>query len=221
MAPDAGEGVLAVEVGGVGLGDLGVDLLRPLRFAQGVEGPRRPIAAAAGAGVLGIEGEQLGPVAHAAGVVLPAVLPPAELPEVGGAGGVPRIDAAQPPQHVDGAVEEAGVLILGVERLESAGLEIGIGAGLGHPFEAQLRVAAQFLAVGGAQIGPAASAWTLRSAVLPPISQARASSCAASSPVSSSLRAACTSSSARGASPRCQARLAALTRARGRRTEPG
>ena len=73
----AGQGAAAVEVGGVRRGDLAVDLLGALGLAQGVEGARRPVAAAAGARLLGIEGEQLGPVADRAGVVPPAVLLPA------------------------------------------------------------------------------------------------------------------------------------------------
>ena len=103
--PEAGEGVLVVQVGGVGRSHLAIDLVGTLPLSQGFEGARRPIARAAAVGDVGVEGEKLRPVADRTAIVLPPVLPPAEVPEVARTGGVGRKKAAQVAQGRDQPAE--------------------------------------------------------------------------------------------------------------------
>ena len=94
-AAEARQRVAAIEVRGVGGGDLTVELGGALALAQGLEGARRPVAPGAADPARRVEVAEPGPIADGAGVVAAPVLPPAALPEHRSAGGVGRIHLPQ------------------------------------------------------------------------------------------------------------------------------
>src|SRR5262249_39746518 len=131
-----------------------------LPLAQGREGARRPVTAAPGGAVLRVEVGELGPGADGARPVAPRVLAPAELPEVGGAGGVGRGELAQPAQGLERRVEQLGIGgmdLAGVEGAQGADREVAVGAQGGHPLQVLAGELPEGAALGPVVVGAAAA----------------------------------------------------------------